>query len=159
MFAPHETHHTERATTPHFAALPRTILVVDADDETRALYRQSLELVGYDVVEASDGREALTKALVRPPTLVVTKIRLPFVDGYALCDILRSDRTTADVPILVVTSESRPIQLERARNAGADTVLIKPTTPEQMLAEARRLVTNAKDMRAQAASARAAAAL
>ena len=150
MFEPHETHHADRSTTPlHRAALPWTILVVDADDETRALYRQSFALSGCEVVEASDGREALTKALVRPPALVVTEIRLPFVDGCALCEILRRDRTTADVPILVVTAESRSAHIERVRKAGADAVLIKPTTPEQILAETQRLVTSAKDMRRQ----------
>jgi CheY-like chemotaxis protein len=160
MFAPNETPHAEAATTPpHLAAARWTILVVDADDETRALWRQSLAPVGCDVVEASDGREALTRALVRPPALVVTEILLPFVDGYALCEILRRDRTTADVPILVVTAESRSALIERARKAGADAVLMKPTTPEQILTETQRLVTNARDLRAQSASARATAVL
>jgi CheY-like chemotaxis protein len=158
MFAPHNRPHAESATTPpHLAALPWTILVVDADDETRALYRHSFSLAGCEVVEAADGREALTKALIRPPTLVVTETRLPFVDGYALCEILRVDRTTADVPILIVTAEARPAQIERARKAGADTVLIKPTTAEHVLSEARRLMADAKRIRASAATVRATA--
>jgi CheY-like chemotaxis protein len=145
MFAFHETPHAESATTPsHVAPLPWTILVVDADDEARSLYRQSLTLVGCEVVEASDGREALTIALVRPPTLVVTEITLPFVDGYALCEILRCDRTTADIPILVVTAESRPAQLHRARKAGADIVLVKPTPIENVLSEVHRLASDSR---------------
>src|SRR2546426_9483610 len=78
------------------APIPR-ILIVDATEDTRELYRQSFQLSGCDVVEASDGRDALTKALVRPPSLVVTEITLPFLDGCALCEILRRDRTTADI--------------------------------------------------------------
>jgi DNA-binding response OmpR family regulator len=113
---------------------------VDADADTRELYRRSFALAGYDVVEASDGRDALTIALVRPPTLVVTEIRLPFVDGYALCEILRRDRATSEVPILVVTDEIRPVQMNRARKAGADTVLMKPTTPDTVVNEVRRLL-------------------
>jgi CheY-like chemotaxis protein len=155
MFAPHVTPHTEASTTtPHLAARPWTILVVDADDETRARYRQSFMLAGCDVHEASDGREALTKALVRPPALLVTEILLPIINGYALCEILRRDRTTADVPILVITAESRPIQIERARNAGADAVILKPTTPEQLWAETQRLVADARAIRIHAATAR-----
>jgi len=155
MFPPYETPHTESSTTPRqVGALARTILVVDGDDDTREQYRQSFALAGWDVVEASDGREALTKALIRPPTLVVTETRLRFVDGYALCEILRRDRTTADVPILVVTAESRPVHIERARNAGADGVLIKPTTPEQLWTETQRLVADARAMRVHAATAR-----
>jgi CheY-like chemotaxis protein len=134
-----------------------SILVVDTDQDTRARYRRSFERDGFEVTEAADGREALTSALVRPPTLVVTETRLPFVDGYALCEILRVDRTTADVPILVVTAEARPAQIERVRTAGADIVLLKPTTSERLLAETRRLVADAKSMRAHAATARATA--
>jgi hypothetical protein len=81
------------------------------------------------------------------------------VDGYALCEILRRGRTTVDIPILVITTESRLAQVERVRQAGADVVLIKPTTPEQMLAETRRLFNDAKQMREHAAAARATAAV
>jgi CheY-like chemotaxis protein len=83
------------------------VLVVDPDEQTRAVYRESLTATGCDVVEASDGRDALAKAFVRPPALVVTEVALPFIDGYALCEILRRDRLTASVPILVVTAEAR----------------------------------------------------
>jgi len=62
------------ATARHLAS---SILVVDADDDTRALYRQAFSPFGGECVEASDGRDALRKALVQPPTLVVTEITLP----------------------------------------------------------------------------------
>jgi CheY-like chemotaxis protein len=117
-----------------------SILVVDADAAARAIYTQSCALAGWDVVEASDGREALTEALVRPPTLVITEIRLPLVDGFALCEILRRDWATAAVPILVVTAETGPAEGERARRAGADTVLIKPVSSETILGEMRRVL-------------------
>jgi CheY-like chemotaxis protein len=116
------------------------ILVVDPDDDARALYRMSLQLNGCSVVEAADGRDALTKALMQPPALVLTEVRLPFLDGCALCDILRRDRATARIPILVVTADARPTTAERARTAGAGAVLVKPTTPERLLAETARLL-------------------
>ncbi len=112
------------------APIPR-ILVVDANDDTRELYRQSFQLSGCHVVEACDGRDALTKALVSPPSLVVTEIRLPFLDGYSLCEILRRDRATSDMPILVVTA-ARRADMDRARRAGADIVVAGPTTPDQI---------------------------
>src|SRR3954471_20001897 len=119
-----------------------TILVVDADQDTRALYCQSLTHLGCDVVEACDGRDALSKAFGRPLALVITEIMLPFVDGYALCEILRRDRTTADVPILVVTTEARPHQIDRVRQAGADCVLTKPTMIDRIVSDVRRLVAD-----------------
>jgi DNA-binding response OmpR family regulator len=129
-----------------------SILIVDADDHTRTLYRKSLAIAGWDVVEASDGRDGLVKLLMDPPSLVITEINLPFIDGFGLCEVLRLDRRTAHIPILVVTAEARPAQIVRAQKAGADVVLIKPTTPEHMLREARRLLARAKDLRGRAAA-------
>jgi twitching motility two-component system response regulator PilG len=124
---------------PSAAPAPR-ILVVDPDDDSRAMYREWFRLCGCEVIEASDGREALAEALARPPALVITELRLPFIDGYALCDILRRDHVTKGVPILVVTSDARTTEVTRARSAGATAVLPKPATPEQMLAETQRLL-------------------
>jgi CheY-like chemotaxis protein len=76
-------HHDTVQTTPTtndrrpLAPIPR-ILVVDRNHHTRELYRYWFQLSGCHVVEASDGRDALTKALVSPPSLVVTEISLPF---------------------------------------------------------------------------------
>ena len=136
--------------------IPR-ILIVDANDDTRELYRQSFQLSGCHVVEASDGRDALAKALGSPPSLVVTEISLPFLDGYAFCEILRRDRTTADIPILVVTA-AHPADMDRARRAGADVVVAKPTTPDHIVSLSRRLLDEVKDLRGHAAATEARAA-
>jgi CheY-like chemotaxis protein len=89
---------------------PVSILVVDPHDDTRQLYRQCFELAECSVVEASDGRDALAKALEREPSLVVTELRLSFIDGIALCELLRLDPATSGVPVLVVTGENRPAE-------------------------------------------------
>jgi CheY-like chemotaxis protein len=129
------------ATTTAPSAVERArILVVDPDEDTRSMYREWFQTSGCDVVEATDGRDALTKALVRRPALVITEIRLPFIDGHALCEILRVDYLTRGVPILVVTSDARAPELARVRTSGATAVLVKPVTPDQMLAETQRLL-------------------
>ena len=149
-------HHDKVQTVPTtndlrpLAPIPR-ILIVDANDDTRELYRQSFQLSGCHVVEASDGRDALTKALVSPPSLVVTEISLPFLDGYALCEILRRDRATADIPILVLTA-APPDDMDRARRAGADIVVAKPTPPDHIVSLSRRLIDEVKDLRGHAAA-------
>lgn len=122
---------------------PRRILIVDPDPDTRELFRYCLSADGTAVEEAADGRDALVKALAHPPQLVVTEIILPYVEGHALCGILRQDQATARVPILVVTGDARPEVIALAKTAGADAVLIKPTTPDAILNEAQRLLTAA----------------
>lgn len=127
-----------RSAEPSAVAKER-ILLVDPDDDTRTMYREWFQEAGCEVVEATDGREALAEALIRPPALVISEIRLPFIGGHALCEILRRDHETARIPILVVTSDGRTAELARAKAAGASAVLVKPATPEQMLEASRRL--------------------
>jgi CheY-like chemotaxis protein len=119
----------------------RRVLVVDPDADTRALYREALRMEGCDVVEAADGRDALTKALVWPPAIVITELRLPLLSGFALCEILRRDRLTATVPIVVITGEARGAELERVHRIGANGVIVKPTTPDVLLSAVRRLLS------------------
>lgn len=124
-----------------------SILIADACEDTRALYRASREMSHYEVVEASDGREALTHALQRTPALVITELALPFIDGYALCAILRRDGATSGVPILAITTETRSEHLHRARQAGVDSLLVKPTRIDDVLNEVQRLLDAFKDGR------------
>jgi DNA-binding response OmpR family regulator len=74
---------------------------------------------------------------------VLTEMRLPFLDGGALSTTLRRDSATVDVPILVVTADSRRSVIDRARCAGADTVLIKPILIDDLVSAMRALLTEA----------------
>jgi CheY-like chemotaxis protein len=143
---------TSRLSATHDAARRvhyQRVLVVDPDDDTRLLYRRAFELAGFDVVEAADGRDALVKALDRPPSVVVMEARLPILDGYSLCEILRRDRATAAVPILVVTSEAGSDRAHVIKSSGADVVLVKPAQLEAILSETKRLAVGRPDRRDQ----------
>ena len=72
-------------------------------------------------------------------SMVVTELWLGFIDGVALCRLLRRDQATSNVPILVVTSEIRASHLQQAQLAGANSVLMKRITPNVIVAEMDRL--------------------
>ncbi len=136
-----------------------TALLVDADADTRLMYSTFLAQQGVHVEEAEDGREALAKALVHPPDVVITETLLPGMSGIDLCKLLRRDDVTAGTPIIVITGDAFPERLDRARRAGADAVLVKPCLPNDLLAEIRRqaqraqgLVEVAREVRTQAFS-------
>jgi hypothetical protein len=84
---------------------------------------------------------------------LITDTQLPIFDGYALCEVLRRDAMTCGVPIIVVTSEPGPTELDRARDAGADAVLIKPVSPEALLNEIQRLLRRPETPAGQTATA------
>jgi CheY-like chemotaxis protein len=141
---------TGRAATTTFPMM----LLADPHPDTRALYGESFRAAGWQVTETDDGREALALALTRRPALLVTETRLPFIDGYALCDIVRRDSLTREISIVVLTGDAHPSQLERAHAAGADSVLVKPCLPDRLLGEVDRLRARSRGLRATANSAR-----
>jgi len=124
---------------------PPLALIVDRDADTRKLYVEYLKLSACSVDEAEDGREALAKAIARQPDIIVTEARLPGIDGVVLCDLLRHDKTTCNIPILCVTGDAR--QADRAQTVGADAVLVKPCLPEHILREIHRLLDQSAELR------------
>jgi len=121
------------------------ILVVEDSFETRDSLTILLELCGYDVIVASDGKEGLAKALGENPDLVVTDVRMPRVNGIEMLREFRRHHRYDAVPVLVVTGYSKDYAKE-AFAAGADQVLAKPFNPEDLL----RLVSNLLNRNAKA---------
>ena len=111
------------------------------------MYAEYLTKAAVSIQQSADGRDALARATAHPPDLVVTETRLPGLDGYELCALLRSDSKTRCTPIVVVTGDGYQTDIAHARAAGADTVLIKPCLPEVLLAEIHRLVSGSVDRR------------
>jgi len=115
-------------------------LVADPDPDSRALYEQVLAPPDFEILYASDGREALVKVLDQPVALLITETELPLIDGYALCELIRADALIRTMPIMVVTADARQAAQRRALQAGADAVLVKPWANGNLGAEARRLI-------------------
>jgi CheY-like chemotaxis protein len=100
-----------------------TILIAERDQSVRKLQALFLERAGFNIEFADDGNEALERALLSPPALVITEILLPKLDGLALCRALREDRRTRDTPIVVFSILGAA---QRAAEAGATAFLRKP---------------------------------
>jgi len=127
--------------------LPR-VLVADADVDSHPLYPIALGFDDQWITYALDGRDALVKALDYPFGLVITEVRLPYIDGYALCEILRRDSATRTTPIIAVITDDRAGSRQRALQAGADATLVKPFDADMMVSEARRLLLRSAQVRA-----------
>jgi CheY-like chemotaxis protein len=123
------------------------VVIADADPDNRLLYREALRSLPLDIVEAEDGRDALVKCVVERPALLITDTRLPHIDGIALTAMLKRDPLTRSIRVLVVTSDPRPAELARARQAGA-TVLAAPVSTEELAAGVGRACDAADPLQA-----------
>jgi len=126
---------------------PRLTLLVDHDFDTRRMYAEFLKRAPSEIEEAEDGREALAKALARRPDVIITETRLPGLNGFELCSLLRTDPTTHDIPILFVTGDVFDPERDRAERVGADAFLTKPCLPETLLVEMQRLLQLSAELR------------
>jgi len=118
--------------------MPELILVVD--DEPAIVDLVSLNLIeaGYEVMTASTGRVGLEKVAVRRPDLILLDLMLPDIDGFGVCEILRSTESTAAIPI-VITSVWRSAGSRRlGRELGAFDYLAKPFRPDELIDRVRR---------------------
>jgi DNA-binding response OmpR family regulator len=124
---------------PPFAVAP-SIYVVDDDPLILALLQTALASQGFSVELFETGERVLGKARSHTPALFVVDVRLPTTDGIELVRTLRSIDACADVPILMLTGEGRLDRIVMAMQAGANGYLMKPFSPEQIVAKIRDLV-------------------
>jgi CheY-like chemotaxis protein len=129
-----------RPADPMDAPQSPRVLVVEDDPETRHFYAGLLAADGFHTHEAHNGFQAFAKAIETRPDLVLTDIAVPGFDGIELCRRLRADPRTRGVRVLAVTGYDDRQYPDRALEAGADQVLLKPVDPALLVAEARRLV-------------------
>ena len=115
----------------------RPILVVDDDAKIVRLVRTYLERAGYRVVEASDGRAALSAVALEMPALVVLDIMLPEVDGIA---VLKAVRRTDRTPVIILSARGLVDDRITGLAAGADDYLPKPFSPAELVLRVQRIL-------------------
>jgi two-component system, chemotaxis family, chemotaxis protein CheY len=117
------------------------ILAVDDSPAMRQMVSVTLRSAGHEVVEASDGRDALDIARKQPAVdLVITDINMPNMDGITLVKELRQLAHYQGVPLLVLTTEASAQKKQEGKAAGATGWIVKPFNPERLLATVARVV-------------------
>ena len=122
------------------SASPATILVVDDLAENRKLLAVRLVHQGYRVVQASGGHEALARAALEPPSLVLLDVLMPDLDGFEVCRRLRQMPSMRAVGIVMLTALEGSDHVVRGLEAGADDIISKPFHPAELTARVRSLL-------------------
>jgi diguanylate cyclase (GGDEF)-like protein len=127
--------------------MPESILVVDDDPDIARFVEVNLRSAGYDVSVASDGEEALEKAGLLRPDLVLLDVMMPRIDGFEVAHRLRRNPQTANTSIIMLTAKALATDKVLGLTAGADDYIIKPFDPIELLARVKGTLRRAKEMR------------
>jgi DNA-binding response OmpR family regulator len=109
------------------------ILIIDDDVGFRDLLRLHLSAAGYQVQVAEDGVTGGRALLAQTPDLIVSDLNMPFLNGFELLSLLRSDAETASIPVILLSGRSDGDTMAKAVELGAADFLTKPVTRDQLL--------------------------
>ena len=118
---------------------PRVLLVDDYPD-AREMYSEYLEYCGFEVVQASNGIEALQRALDDTPDIILMDLSLPVMDGWEATRRLKADQRTKAIPVVALTGHALAGISEGAKQAGCDAFVTKPCLPEDLVREIRKIL-------------------
>ena len=121
----------------------RRVLVVDDSEVTRAILARTLRGAGFEVLEARDGAEGALTALRERPSVVVTDLEMPTMDGFPLLRLLKGDPLCSHIPVLILTSHAEAASRFWSLRIGADAYLTKDYQPPQLIATVSRLAAEA----------------
>lgn len=116
------------------------VLVVDDYQDAREMYAEYLTFSGFRVAEATNGIEAVDKALELRPDVILMDLSLPGMDGWTATRRLKSDERTRHIPVVALTGHALAGASDGARQAGCDAFVTKPCLPDELVVELRRIL-------------------
>lgn len=126
--------------------MPDPVLLVEDDEVNRRLVEYLLNKAGFEPVVAEDGRKASEIITTQPPVrLAVLDVRLPYLDGFQLLDLIRNNAQWRRVPVVMLSGQSKEADVVRALEAGANDYVTKPFQPKELIARIRRLIKGMDD--------------
>jgi twitching motility two-component system response regulator PilH len=121
--------------------MSKKVLVVEDSPTIMEIECGILESAGFETIRAEDGIEGIQKTREEKPDLILLDIKLPDMDGYQVCRLLRSDESSKSIPVVMATAS----QVEKkdefwGMEAGADAYLVKPFEPEELIETVGKLL-------------------
>lgn len=121
--------------------MSQSVLVVDDEPTARSMLRLILVRAGFEVLEAKDGYEALEQVKRDIPDLMLLDIMMPGMDGFTVCETLREQERTADLPIIMLSARADPESINTGLRVGATKYLTKPVTPDELTRHVREVLS------------------
>ncbi|MFH1415427.1 MAG: response regulator [Elusimicrobiota bacterium] len=128
-------------TTKNGKKVPQTIsakiLIADDEEIIRELVKDTLELHGYTMIVAKDGKEALEKIYAESPDIIILDVKMPYMTGFEVCSKIREDVLMSNLPIIMLTAKGSEADEIKGLELGVDDYLTKPFRPAILLARVK----------------------
>lgn len=120
--------------------MAKTILIVDDSASLRQVVSIALRGAGYEVIEACDGKDGLTKLNGQKIHLIISDVNMPNMDGFTFVQNVKQQPSYKFTPVIMLTTEAGEDKKESGKAAGAKAWMVKPFQPAQMLAAVSKLI-------------------
>lgn len=120
--------------------MAKTIMIVDDSASLRAVVGIALKGAGYDVIEGSDGKEALGKLNGQKVNLIISDVNMPNMDGITFVSEVKRMQNYKFTPVIMLTTESQEARKREGQQAGAKAWIVKPFKPDMLLNAVQKLI-------------------
>jgi len=120
--------------------MAKRVLIVDDEPNIVASLEFLMEDAGFEVQTAANGQEALDRTARFAPDLVLLDVMMPLLNGYEVCQRLKSDPRTHAVRVLMLSAKGRDVDIAKGLELGADAYVTKPFSTSELLAKVRELL-------------------
>ncbi|MGA7194418.1 MAG: response regulator transcription factor [Anaerolineales bacterium] len=117
------------------------ILIAEDEPDIRDLVAFTLRFAGYEVVAANNGEEAVQKASVEFPDLILMDVRMPRMTGYDACRAMKANPELKDIPVVFLSAKGQESEIQTGLEAGAEEYLLKPFAPDQLTDRVRAILS------------------
>lgn len=117
------------------------ILVAEDERDIRELIAFTLRFAGFEVALASNGAEAVEKALQEPPDLILMDVRMPRMTGYDACRLLKEQVATRDIPVVFLSAKGQESEIHQGLAMGATEYILKPFAPDELTQKVKQILS------------------
>jgi DNA-binding response OmpR family regulator len=127
----------------------RKVLVAEDEPDIRGLIKFSLEFIDLEVIEASNGRDAVDRAAQEQPDLILMDVRMPKLSGYEACKELKEQESTRQIPVVFLSARGQETEIKHGLELGAAEYILKPFAPDQLQQRVKSILERLTRGRAQ----------
>lgn len=117
-----------------------SILIIEDQFEIRENLEEILELAGYQVLTAANGKEGIQMAMDHLPSIIISDLAMPKADGYEVLETLKENPRTSGIPIIFLTASAQEEDIRKGKLSGADGYLTKPSRKEDLFRMLRKFI-------------------